>query len=282
LRESDCPVCGEHDAYDGDQCQVCGYICPPRMFRDPNLDQAKLLDLRANPATGDPNDQNPNVGANLPPVDESAVDEEGNVGADENGDGEPDENGEEDGVVEGEARGLGDVGDEQDQADDQAEDTGDTGDTGEGEPVSEDDVDEDGEVGGPEDPEAAQEHVDQGGEAFTKGPNAPTPGEPLEQGAGPADDEEMNAEEGEEPQEADGQEVEQGQQPPGTPGDQTPDLLCPACGFESVGATPTSTPGSVTEPSDEGDGMLEGDVCPNCQKATLMGIGEVSQMVGKA
>jgi hypothetical protein len=245
LREDACPVCGENDAFDGDQCQVCGFVTPPKMFRDPDLDAAKLLDLRADPASGDPNDQNPNVGANLPPVDESEVDEDGDVapGAEgEEADEPTDEEGE-DGVVEGEVRGLGDVG----------------------EPVDEDEVDEDGDVvGGPEDPEAATQHINQGGEPFTKGPNAPEPESPAEPG------EQVDGLEEE-------TEDEEGGGLPGTPGDSVADLFCPACGFEAGAASPTSTPGNAAAPADAGDGMLEGDICPNCQKATLMTPGEIEQ-----
>jgi hypothetical protein len=247
-------VCGENDAFDGDQCQVCGYVTPPKMFRDPDLEKAKLLDLRANPATGEANDQDPNIGANLPPVDESEVDEEGEVPEEEGV--EPGAEGEEaeevqndedadEGVVEGEARGLGDVP------------------TDEEEPVDEDEVDEDGDVvGGPEDPEAAEKHVNQGGEPFTKGPNAPEPNEPLEEGE----------------QVEDAQEEAAGTDDlPGTPGDQVADLLCPACGFGADAAHPTSTPGNAAEPANAGDGMLAGDICPNCEKATLMSPGEIEE-----
>lgn len=252
LRDENCPVCGEHDAYDGDQCQVCGFVTPPKMFQDPDLDKAKTLDLRANPATGTPNDTDPN----LPPVDPTAVDGDGNVA----GNVEPGAEGEEastmqddddseQGVVDGEVRSLGD------EADPNA-------------PVDPDAVDEEGNVGGPEDPEAADVHVNQGGEPFTQGPNAPQPGEPQEF---------MENPEGEEVAE-DGQEVAEEAPVAGTPGDGMPDLLCPSCGFEADAAHPTSTPGNALEPANAGDGMLGGDVCPQCQKATLMSVGEVQEM----
>lgn len=46
LRDEECPVCGEADAYDGNRCEVCGFDAPPKMFQDPDLDMAKQLDLR--------------------------------------------------------------------------------------------------------------------------------------------------------------------------------------------------------------------------------------------
>lgn len=46
LRDEECPVCGESDAYDGNRCDVCGFDAPPKMFQDPDLDMAKQLDLR--------------------------------------------------------------------------------------------------------------------------------------------------------------------------------------------------------------------------------------------
>jgi hypothetical protein len=241
LRDENCPVCGEHDSYDGDQCQICGFVTPPKMFRDPDLDAAKLLDLRSNPANGEANDTNPA----LPPVDPTAVDAEGEVmpGAEGEEAAEvQDDDDNEEGVVNVETRGLGDD---------------------DGQVVDPNAVDEEGNVvTGPEDPDAANTHFNQGGEPFTKGPNAPVPGEPAEP---------MEAEDGQ-------MEDEETQGVPGVPGDGAADLLCPSCGFEADAAHPTSTPGSVTEPADAGDGMLGGDVCPNCQKATLMSVGEVQEM----
>jgi hypothetical protein len=46
LREENCPVCGEDDAWDGNACPVCGFVAPPKMFQDPDLDKAKQIDLR--------------------------------------------------------------------------------------------------------------------------------------------------------------------------------------------------------------------------------------------
>jgi predicted RNA-binding Zn-ribbon protein involved in translation (DUF1610 family) len=48
LRDEACPVCGETDAYDGDECKVCGFVAPPDKFQDPDVDMHKQLDLRGN------------------------------------------------------------------------------------------------------------------------------------------------------------------------------------------------------------------------------------------
>jgi hypothetical protein len=46
LRDADCPVCGEEAAYDGEKCLVCGFVKPPDSFMDPDLEQARDVDLR--------------------------------------------------------------------------------------------------------------------------------------------------------------------------------------------------------------------------------------------
>lgn len=33
-------------SYNGNECQVCGFVQPPKQFQDPNLDMAKSMDLR--------------------------------------------------------------------------------------------------------------------------------------------------------------------------------------------------------------------------------------------
>lgn len=280
--------CGESDAYDGDQCQVCGFVTPPEMFRDPDLDKAKMMDLRADPASGAPNDQDPNVQHDLPPVDPDQVTDEGGIEGEEAGQPETQDDG--DGTVDVETRGLGDegletgqpgqedpnapidpedlnddgvvspeeaeVGEEEQQADADAEEV-----------KASEDAEENGAVSAPVDPEAATGHVNQGGEPFTPGPNAPTPEQPMEQG-------------GLEEQADDGQEDIGTNQVPGEPGDGISDLLCPSCGFTADAATPTSTPGSPSIPANEGDGMMAGDVCPQCQGATLMSTGEIQEMTG--
>lgn len=46
LRDENCPVCGEADAWDGNVCPVCSFVAPPKQFQDPDLGLAKQLDLR--------------------------------------------------------------------------------------------------------------------------------------------------------------------------------------------------------------------------------------------
>lgn len=84
LRDEECPVCAEADAYDGNECQVCGFIAPPKMFMDPDLDVAKQQDLRGDmqqEMLSDPNgDGMPDVipgsgnpGTDAPPMDPEQV-----------------------------------------------------------------------------------------------------------------------------------------------------------------------------------------------------------------
>lgn len=65
LRDEACPICSEVDSFNGDECQVCGYVAPPKPFRDPDVDLAKTLDLRkqVDEAQGDFG------GTNISPVD---------------------------------------------------------------------------------------------------------------------------------------------------------------------------------------------------------------------
>jgi len=46
LRDTSCPVCGEGDAWNGEACQVCGFIAPPDAFGDPDTELAQKIDLR--------------------------------------------------------------------------------------------------------------------------------------------------------------------------------------------------------------------------------------------
>lgn len=46
MREETCPICGEKDSYNGDQCMVCEFIRPPEQFMDPDLSKAQQVDLR--------------------------------------------------------------------------------------------------------------------------------------------------------------------------------------------------------------------------------------------
>ncbi len=84
LREEECPVCGEADAYDGNECQICGFVAPPDMFMDPDLDVAKQMDLR-----GDQQGMQPDPLGQQPPLDPSQVPDptamDPNAQVDENG-----------------------------------------------------------------------------------------------------------------------------------------------------------------------------------------------------
>jgi hypothetical protein len=53
LRAENCTVCGNSSAFDGKQCQVCGYVAPPKAFGDPNTDVARDNDLRKQVLDGD-------------------------------------------------------------------------------------------------------------------------------------------------------------------------------------------------------------------------------------
>lgn len=46
LRDENCPICGEDNAYDGHRCSICGYVSPPSPFKDPDLGMASRIDLR--------------------------------------------------------------------------------------------------------------------------------------------------------------------------------------------------------------------------------------------
>jgi hypothetical protein len=46
LRDENCPICGEDNAYDGHRCSICGYVAPPSPFKDPDLGMASRIDLR--------------------------------------------------------------------------------------------------------------------------------------------------------------------------------------------------------------------------------------------
>lgn len=247
LREENCPVCGDFDVYDGQMCQVCGFISPPAQFRDPNLDVAKQMDLRkqlADPSQlGEDGELSAGQGApgedgQLPPQGPDAV---GPAALDENG------------LV---PSPYGDQALDGTQHGPAASDR-----NGDG-MIQPNEIDEDGnpnaqpllppEEGGqpmPQElPGAAQDRM---GQPFTPGPNMPQPpGEPE----GP----EGMAEEG----------------VPGTAEDGVPDLACPACGFAADATAPQTQ--NMGDPNAAGDGVVAGDVCPNCQRAQLMTPGEMA------
>ncbi len=66
---------------------------------------------------------------------------------------------------------------------------------------------------------------------------------------------------------------------PGMPGDQVADLFCPACGFSAD----TQQPMTNNDPSapSEQQGLLEGDVCPQCGQATMLSPNDVGMMGGE-
>lgn len=84
LRAENCVVCGNSTAFDGVQCQVCGYVAPPRPFGDPDVDTAKDNDLRkqvldSDDNVADPNDPTEQLGnqiGNPDELDEQAADAE--------------------------------------------------------------------------------------------------------------------------------------------------------------------------------------------------------------
>lgn len=42
LRPEACPVCGDQDVFKGQRCPVCGFVAPPDIFRDPDIEQAQV------------------------------------------------------------------------------------------------------------------------------------------------------------------------------------------------------------------------------------------------
>lgn len=307
LRDEECPICGaDSDAFDGDQCQECGFVLPPAFVRDPDLELAKQLDLRgkdSEPPTLTPEEAGPGGPTPGPvPLDPGQLAEDGSV---------PGEDG-------SETIAPDDVPEDDEAELDEGADLP---------PEQQPDVD----------PAAAEQHMQQGGESFTEGPNDPDrPGEPEmpvdpqdldEEGeltgepepgqeevpedapveGAPEDGAEEPQEDPEAPDEVpgagDGEEDTSGEvegdvetladgelpdqqattvgepPPPGTPGDETPDLVCPACGYTAPAARPTSTSmDDPTSPDAEDDGLLAGDACPQCGMATVMPISELEEM----
>ncbi len=279
LREDACPVCGDRDTFDGAQCQVCGYVAPPKMFQDPDLEKAKQLDLRKDIADfQDPS--NPNqVGPDGQPVDADAL----------GPDGQPLNPTAEDPSMQ--PGGLpGEVQAEVQPDDGSPMDPTQMGEEGQipdeaGAPVDPSMIGPDGmplqqpgqQMVGPDGmpigPQALPaDATTSDGQPFSPGPNMPEgPGEP-DGPEGPAGVDELS-EDGQVPN------PEAGQGAPGTPGDGVPDLMCPACGFTADATQPVSVDmdtqtlpnmGAATE-----DGVQAGDVCPNCQSAQLLSPAEV-------
>ncbi len=66
---------------------------------------------------------------------------------------------------------------------------------------------------------------------------------------------------------------------PGTPGDQVADLFCPACGFSADTQEPM-TNNDPALPSGE-QGLMEGDLCPQCEQATMLSPNDAGEMGGE-
>ncbi|MEV7675104.1 hypothetical protein [Streptomyces sp. NPDC088752] len=280
LREENCPVCGDKDTYDGQACQICGFISPPSQFRDPDLDMAKNMDLRkqivdpsliddngelqrvdesgnAMPGQEDPQDPNAPADQDDPAsqmVDPDQLDENGlppspygdqALDGTQQGPGMSDKNG--DGMIQPNEIDMdGNVNVRQPDA-----------------------VDPElgGQAGPRELPYRAQDHT---GDSFVPGPDMPyRPDEP------------------DNPDEILGQDRDDNQtglaSPTpmmGRPGDGIADLMCGNCGF-AADATPPQTQ-NMGNPMAATDGVVDGDVCPNCQRGQLLTPGEVNSTYSKA
>ena len=202
LRDEACPICSETDAYDGNACEICGYVAPPKPFRDPNVDVAKTMDLRKqlDEAQGDfggtetgqiadgtlPNAEEQDTFAyenDQAPVDSLQIDEDGRVPVD--------------------VRSL----------------------DADGAPVAETpvNVDQDGNVVGEEQPLSPEDL-----------------------------DEEQSIQEREIGDEAGSY------------------LSCPNCGLNAPSAGPMTAGDSPTAPGNDGMGLTEGSICPNCNQGILV------------
>lgn len=289
LREDACPVCGDRDTFDGAQCQVCGYVAPPKMFQDPDLGVARQMDLRKDIADfQDPS--NPNqVGPDGQPVDPAALDENGMPvnpdAADPNA-----QPGTLPGEVQAEVQPGGDVPVDPSQMGEDGqipEELGAPVDPAmlgpDGQPLQQPGqqqllVGPDGQPIGPQPlPAGATTNM---GQPFTPGPNMPEgPGDP-EGPEGPISPDELS-EDGQPEDDEDGAPPNPmaGQGTPGTPGDGVPDLMCPGCGFTADATQPTSIDMDTQTLPNTGvamqDGVQAGDICPNCGQAQLMSPAEV-------
>lgn len=297
LREDACPVCGDRDTYDGATCQVCGYVAPPKMFQDPDLELARQMDLRKdiaefNGQPGQPVDPN-SLDANGNPMNPDAADLNAQPGSlpgevqaevqpggdvmDPNAlgpDGQPipDEMG---APVDPAMLGPDGMPLQQGQQQMTAPDGTPLDPTNQQMmPQQQMMLGPNGEPLGPQ--ELPPDAVTQDGKPFTPGPNMPQgPGEP-EGPEGPMGPEDLD-EDGQVPN------PEAGGGVPGTPGDGVPDLVCPACGFQADATPPVSVNMDTANmpPTGEAtpDGVAAGDVCPNCQGALLISPAEAQGQV---
>lgn len=312
LREDACPVCGDRDTFDGATCQVCGYVAPPKMFQDPDLEKARQMDLRkdvaefndpANPMAsgqqvgpdGQPIDPQEKAGG---PMDAGDLDENGmpiNPDAADPG-AQP---GSLPGEVQAEVQPGGDPMDPQMLGPDgmPLDPQGIPNELGapvdpamlgpDGQPLPQPGqqmmVGPNGEPIGPQ--ALPADAVTKDGQPFTPGPNMPQgPGEPEspEGPEAPLSPDEVGSE-GQIPTDegGDGQipNPDAGQGVPGTPGDGVPDLQCPACGFTADATNPVSVDmdTSIMPPDGQAtpDGVQAGDICPNCGAGQLMSPAEM-------
>lgn len=272
LREDSCPVCGETDSFMGDRCQVCGFARPPQMFQDPNLEIARQVDLRKDVA-----DQNG--------VPERSLDGE-QVGDDPaqagttgltGGPLTPDD------ITEDGMPLATDTDDLADQQVQQIQQGGpltpeQLGPNGEVVTAPDEEAIESGQGGAapdvPVDPDAADRRIPQGGDVFQPGPNAPGEPEGPEGPMTPDQRRFMGDDDDEEPS-VGGQPVRMMDEGPGTPGDGVADLVCPSCGFQSMAQQPMTRTDDPFSPAGTGEGMLEGDACPRCGKATMLSLTNV-------
>lgn len=288
LREDACAVCGDRDTYDGTTCQVCGYVAPPKMFQDPDLEVARSMDLRKDIAefNGQPGE----------PVDPNALDENGNPlpGA---GDPNAQQPGSLPGEVQAEVQPGGDPMDPQaldadgNQIPDELGAPVDPAMLGpDGQPIPQQGQQMTAPDGTPLDPQGQQpmlgpdgmpvgpqelpaSAISGDGKPFNPGPNMPEgPGEPD----GPQGPEDLGE---------DGQPLnpDAGQGAPGTPEDGVPDLMCPECGFTADATQPVSIDmdtANIPSTGEAGpDGVQAGDICPNCGQGLLL---TATEMQGEA
>jgi len=296
LRDEECPICGaDSDAFDGDRCEECGFVLPPSFVRDPDLEMARKLDLRGDqePTIPEISPQEAAPGGPMPGVvSPDQVAEDGSVPGEEQDEDtvDPDQLPEDSEDPEAEEGAV----DEQGNPVDPEAATGHVNQGGESFTPDPNDPEQPGE---PEEPETVDpEALDENGEPLEAEDGTQEPEEVPGAGDGTEDDSgvvEGDVESLGDEEEAPGDEagIVEGQQPttvgepppPGTPGDESPDLVCPACGFEAPAARPTSTNmDDPMSPDASGDGMLAGDACPNCGQATLLPIGDVEEMQAEA
>lgn len=235
LRDPNCPVCGD-DCFDGAECNVCGFVQPPKFLQDPDLEKAQQLDLRKQIGEEDPNALQKEQ---VQPNDVASPDDLNDDGSFSGQQAQP---GSLPGEVQGEVQtaqtGMDQLGvPPQDQA-------------------GQVPLGPNGEPAGPQDlPPQAQDPM---GKPFTPGPNMPEgPGDPEapaapgeeQQGLQPGFDGQTGT-----PQAADDAAQEA--------------LTCNSCGFQAQSTPPDSV--DPADPDGGSDGTVAGDLCPYCQQGQLL------------